>query len=256
MDADDVSCPDRLEAQMALLQRNPDIVVVASLSDMIDQTGRKMREPDYWRLTRRSAYVPFAHSAMMYRRELFDRVGGYREACEYWEDQDLVLRMAALADIVVIPQTLVRVRQSTTRTRLVCAQDHLERALEAVYGAMDQFRNAKDYSADADQIPMATARLDPRVFISLGSVQLWAGRRPHLFRRLLKRADLSLNVPSAAALVWTAWASASPSSLRGVLNLVLRARNMLALRQISLERPVIWRPLKPITAVGKREEPA
>jgi hypothetical protein len=49
---------------------------------MIDASGRKTREPEVWRLSRRSVFVPFAHGAMMYRRDVFDRVGGYREQCQ------------------------------------------------------------------------------------------------------------------------------------------------------------------------------
>ena len=57
---------------------------------MIDSSGKKLRDPEVWRLSRRSAFVPFPHGTIMYRRSVFDEVGGYREQCEYWEDQDLV----------------------------------------------------------------------------------------------------------------------------------------------------------------------
>lgn len=82
MDADDISYPERLSDQFRLLRKHPEIGVVASVSDMIDAEGKKIRGPEIWRVLRRSPFVPFAHGAMMYRRELFERIGGYREECE------------------------------------------------------------------------------------------------------------------------------------------------------------------------------
>lgn len=86
MDADDISFPDRLSEEFALLRDHPDTGVVGSLCDIIDRSGRKIRGPETWRLSRPSVFVPFGHGTIMYRREIFDRVGGYREECVYWED--------------------------------------------------------------------------------------------------------------------------------------------------------------------------
>jgi hypothetical protein len=243
MDADDVSHPERLAEELRLLRADPEIGVVASVSDMIDASGRKMRQPELWRLARRSVFVPFAHGAMMYRRDIFERVGGYRDLCEYWEDQDLVLRMARIAKIVVIPRPLYRWRQSTTSTRLHCRQERLERALDRAYRATDRLKDGIDYEAVLARPGTHSAKVDPRVFIASGSVHLWAGGQPRLFRRILSRGKLSWNFQSAAALAWTAWASASPSSLRAFLMFLLRMRNRLTSRSLPASRAVIWQPL-------------
>jgi glycosyltransferase involved in cell wall biosynthesis len=243
MDADDISCPDRLEEELRLLREHPDAGVVASVCDMIDVAGNKMRGPDLWRLSRHSVFVPFAHGAMLYRRSIFNKVGGYREACEYWEDQDLVVRMASVSKIIVIPHPLYRVRQSTTSTRVLCDQDRLERALDRAYQATDRLQNGLDSDEVLEARDSVDGKLDPRVFIAIGSVRLWAGGKPRLFRRMLSRARLSWNMRSATALIWTAWASASPSSLRRFLLLLLRARNRLALQRQRLnDDPVFWQP--------------
>ena len=42
---------------------------------------------------------------------------------------------------------------------------------------------------------------DPRVFISLGSIILWAGDRPRLFKRLIRRGELRPNLRTLSALV-------------------------------------------------------
>jgi glycosyltransferase involved in cell wall biosynthesis len=243
MDADDLSHPDRLKDELALLRDNPDVAVVASLSDMIDASGKRTRGPATWRLFQRSVFVPFAHGAMMYRREIFDRVGGYRAECEYWEDQDLIVRMAAIAKILVIQRPLYTVRQSTTSTRVVCNQERLEWALDTAYRATDCLTRGENYDQLLARPKSERGKLDPRVFIAVGSVRLWAGDNPRLFRRLLSRARLRVDLRTASAVAWTAWASASPSSLRGFLMGLLRIRNRLAFERTSPDGAVTWQPL-------------
>lgn len=243
MDADDVSYPERLEEEIELLREYPDVGVVASLCDMIDRAGRRIRSAEGWRLSRRSVFVPFAHGAMMYRREIFDQVGGYREQCEYWEDQDLVVRMAAVSRIAVIPRPLYRVRQSTTSTRVVCNPERLERALARAYRATDRLEEGKDYEDIFDKADEESRKIDPRVFIAIGSVRLWAGGRPRLLGRLLARARLSWDFRSASAIIWSAWASVSPSSLRSFLMLLLGARNRFASRPVQAHGALDWKPL-------------
>ena len=80
------------------------------------------------------------------------------------------------------------------------------------------------------------------MFISLGSVSLWAGGKPRLFRRLLRRAKLSPQFGTVAALVWTAWASFSPGTLRAFLRLLLVSRNSFAATKIHSDEPVVWKP--------------
>jgi len=208
MDADDISYPDRLSKQLRLLHEQPDIGVVASLCDIIDVSGRKVRDPEIWRLARRSVFVPFAHGAMMYRRDVFERVGGYRKECEYWEDQDLVLRMAAETNVAVIPEALYCVRQSTTSTRVASEQERLERAVDLMYRSMT--RTAEGGSYDDLLAQPVPEKLDPRVFVAVGSVHLWSSGRPRLFRRFLRRARLSFDSMTLAAALWTLWASISP----------------------------------------------
>jgi glycosyltransferase involved in cell wall biosynthesis len=244
MDADDISYPNRLAEEVRLIREHPDVGVVASLCEIIDSRGRLVRGPEPWRLARRSVFVPFAHGAMMYRDEVFERVGGYRDECEYWEDQDLIVRMAAISKVVVIPKPLYQVRQSTTSTRIVSSQERLERALDRVYRATDRMKEGKDYESLFDHHESSNRKLDPRVFIASGSLKLWAGERPKLLGRMLSRARLAWNLRCASAIIWTAWASASPSSLRRFMMFLLATRNHLAGRQATGDQPLQWRPLE------------
>jgi glycosyltransferase involved in cell wall biosynthesis len=240
MDADDISHPDRLNQQIAVFDRHPEAGVIASLCDFIDTKGRKLRGSEPWRLARRSPFVPFAHGAMMYRRSVFDRAGGYRPECEFWEDQDLVTRMSAVAPVMIIPRALYRVRLSATSTRAASDALKLERAVDIMYRSTDRLGTRQRYEdllASADQ---TSHKVDPRVFISLGSQLLWAGGRPRFFKRLLKRGDLAFDFHTLSALVWTAWASLGPGSLRAFLRSLLFVRNYHAGLILRGDDPVTW----------------
>ena len=242
MDADDISCPTRLEEQLKVLDTHPDVGVVGGLWDVIDANGREIRKPEPWRILRRSVFPPFGNGPMMYRREVFESVGGYRRECEFWEDHDLVLRMAAVTKIMVIPHAIYKVRQSTTSTRIVSGQERLERAVDLMYRSSDRLWHNDGYDEVVKSARPPDAKVDPRVFISLGSLVLWGGGRPRLFRRLLKRGELSFNFRATSALVWTAWASLSPATLRLFLRGLLIARNRFAVTMLHSDEPVLWKP--------------
>jgi len=241
MDADDVSHPDRLREELAVLDRHPEAGVVASLCNFIDASGVKLRSSEAWRLALRSPFVPFAHGAMMYRREVFDRAGGYREACAYWEDQDLITRMAAVAPVMIIPRALYDVRLWLNSTRAASDRDPLEQAANLAFRCIDRLERNQSYEDLLEAPGRPDDKVDPRAFITLGSQTLWAGGRPRAFRRLLRKGRLGFDRPTIAALIWTAWASASPATLRGLLRLRVAAKNRLASPQALPDGPVVWR---------------
>jgi hypothetical protein len=247
MDADDVSHPDRLEEEVAIFARHPETGVVACLCDFIDSSNRRVRGSEGWRLTRRSPLVPFAHGAMMYRRDIFESAGGYRPECQYWEDQDLVTRMAMLAPVTVIPRALYQFRFSPTSTRTASDAAALEQAVDLMYRSADRLGKNQGYD-DLLGTAVEAEKVDPRVFISLGSQLLWAGGRPRFFRRLLKRATLAPNFRTLSAVAWTAWASLEPRSLRAFLRSLLLLRNLRALA-MHVDGPIRWPPASVRTTV-------
>ena len=240
MDGDDISHPDRLRQQLEVLCRHSEVGLVASLCDIVDSQGRKIRGPEFWRLERNSWLAPFAHGAMMYRQSVFDLVGGYRLGCELWEDQDLVTRISAVSKVMVIAHSLYHVRQWSNSTRSTSGQQRFERSLDKMYASLDRLQQGESYDDLLHTYPSAGEKLDQRVFISMGSVTLWAGGRPRLFRRLLKRSRLSIDFRSLNAIVWTAWASMSPGTLRLFLLMLLTARNFFSIARVRGRSPVIW----------------
>jgi glycosyltransferase involved in cell wall biosynthesis len=245
MDADDISHPDRLSQQLQLLRERPEVGLVASLCDIIDPAGRQLRAPEPWRLARRSWFAPFPHGSIMYRRSIAERIGGYRAECEFWEDQDFALRMSSEAKIVVIPAPLYQHRQSDSSTRVASKPDRVEAAVDLMYQSIDRLRAGRDYSDLLADRANRRGKINPRVFVALGSLTLWANEKPRLFRRVVKRGELGPNLSSLSALVWAGWASASPATLRLFLRSMVWARNAFASTAVSTSQPVPWEPPRP-----------
>ena len=256
MDADDISRPERIERQSEILLHRPDVGMIGSLCVVIDSHGERVRGPEHWRISRKSWAAPFPHGSIMMRRELFDSIGGYREQCEFWEDLDLVLRSAQRSKILVVPQPLYWYRQSETSTRLMSDQSRVERALDLRYRSIARILRNRDYDdVLADARKQEDERLDPRVFVSLGSLALWSNQRPKIMRRLLSRANLGFDFTTSAALVWAAWASLSPGTLRALMNLVSRMRNLTSAQVPSGDEPVEWRTPKRAESIAEVFEP-
>jgi glycosyltransferase involved in cell wall biosynthesis len=83
-DADDVCEPDRLEKQVAYLAQRPDVHVLASQLRIIDGegavVGSRYYPTEHAEIVRAMhSYNPISGSNVMFRREVVDRIGGWRE---------------------------------------------------------------------------------------------------------------------------------------------------------------------------------
>ena len=127
LDADDRASPDRLSKQLAYLHANPDLGLLGTFAETINETGAvvgKLTPPaDTARLRQ---YLrrgnPFIHSSVMMRADLVCELGGYRAAFRAAEDYDLWLRMAETGGIAILPEFLVQYRRhasNLTRTDAV-----------------------------------------------------------------------------------------------------------------------------------------
>jgi hypothetical protein len=210
------------------------------LYDIIDASGRKIRGPEAWRLVHPASVPPFGNGPLMYRREVFEDVGGYRRQCEFWEDHDLIIRMGSVSTIMIVPHAVYQVRQSPVSTRFASEQRRVERALDLMYRCRHRLEQHRAYDDLLDAPTQEGARIDPRVFISAGSMALWSGGKPRLFRRLLKRGNLRFDSRTLGALVWTAWASIEPRTLRAFIRSLLLTRRVRASFAVKTTGPVIW----------------
>lgn len=138
MDGDDVSHPLRLAKQLEIFTAAPEVGLVASSFRHFPRNGLKIGMLGYenWQnsLTGHDAIMadmfvesPFVHPGVMFRKQIIDRLGGYRDL-GWAEDYDLWLRMAGIG-----------VRFAKTAEPLIFWRDRPERAT----------RTMAEYSADA-----------------------------------------------------------------------------------------------------------
>jgi glycosyltransferase involved in cell wall biosynthesis len=216
MDADDIAHPDRLRRQWNVLEGSRDVAVIGTLCNGIDSNGREVRPRDRWRLLRRSTLIPFPHGSAMFRREIFDQVGGYDEKAAGGEDQDLFLRMAARGRVLTLPDILYSYRYHSSNATLLNGK----RAVSEHH-----FQNGDALAA----------------YYMLGAMRLWAGNPPMLLRPMVEKKFLKLNPKTLMILAAAAWGNVSPSSLRVILRMSIRARDLLASVRVKDGRPCEWR---------------
>ena len=216
MDADDIAHPDRLRREWEVMQSSRDIAVVGTLCNGIDAHGREVRPRDRWRLVRRSGYIPFPHGSAMFRRDVFDRIGGYREAAAGGEDQDLFSRMAAQGRVVTLPDVLYSYRYHANNATLF-------NGLRAVQ--QNHLQNGNSLAA----------------YYMLGAMRLWAGEPPMLLQPMLKHKSLGWNPKSVMILASALWGHVSPFTLKLFLRGSIRVRDLLASVTVKDGKPYEWR---------------
>ena len=94
LDSDDIAMPKRLELQMAFLRENPHYVMVGGRSNIIDEgSNLKKSGEDEFIICDSDAlrwahlfYNPFRHSAVTFRRDVVEALGGYPEDAKNLED--------------------------------------------------------------------------------------------------------------------------------------------------------------------------
>lgn len=96
-DADDISGAQRLANQLEFLATHPETDAVCSDVALINADGNRIGvmeiDPGLKGLSRRNLLV---HGAMMFRRRVFDTLGGYDERMRLSQDYELYLRMVRL----------------------------------------------------------------------------------------------------------------------------------------------------------------
>jgi glycosyltransferase involved in cell wall biosynthesis len=147
MDADDVSWPGRLAAQVAALDADPGLTVVGARVRLFPrrQVRDGMRRYVAWlnslttpALVARDLFVeaPLVHPATLLRRSALAAVGGWR-AGDFPEDYDLWLRLAARrARMVNLPATLLDWREGPERLTRTDPRYGLDRHVALKCGAL------------------------------------------------------------------------------------------------------------------------
>ncbi len=188
LDADDVACPGRLEAQVDFLETDRDYVLVGTNLNVINESGCVLPHSKAFYtsnedLRKRLPFeCPFTHSAVMMRADACRDSGGYRSAFATAEDYDLWVRISRFGKVANLPIIGVQWRRhgsQTSNKRLEqqmvadCAVKYLVRRLEC--GEPDPFLDIEHplRRADLIQAGMSAAQIDQHI---LDGYELWANQ--------------------------------------------------------------------------------
>lgn len=100
LDADDVFFPSKLEAQLHIAAQNPQLGMIHSGWQRVDQTGQVLKLVEPWHQVPRLdlegwlRYKPVLPSAMLFRRDWLLKAGGFDSRFSMSEDTELILRLA------------------------------------------------------------------------------------------------------------------------------------------------------------------
>ena len=112
MDSDDLSLPERLEKQYFFLQHNAAVALLGTAISIVDSggTGIGTWQPpgEHASISRQMIRAnQFAHSTVMFRKEAFFAIGGYRQDLPFAQDYDLWLRMTAHFQVANLEEMLL-----------------------------------------------------------------------------------------------------------------------------------------------------
>jgi glycosyltransferase involved in cell wall biosynthesis len=131
MDHDDISVPHRLEAQIAFLEAHPEVGIVGSTMEIMDEAGRRTGMRRY-NLTddaiRRKIFIysPFCHPATAMRKDVLDEVGPYDHAFNPAEDYELYFRIGMRSRFANLEEPLLRYRVVAGTSMTTSATRRLE----------------------------------------------------------------------------------------------------------------------------------
>jgi glycosyltransferase involved in cell wall biosynthesis len=122
----DLYKPDFVSSMVRLLQEHPSAGFGCAAYDLIDTQERLTTEPDiaefgvfkntllsgpeFIKLLATERYTPIAAMSTMFRRETFEKAGGYQTGWYLASDEDLYRRMAQLGDIAFCPERIFAMR--------------------------------------------------------------------------------------------------------------------------------------------------
>ena len=115
-DADDICEPQRVERELTYLQSHPDIDVVGSVLTVIDEQSnvvgtRRYPTGHHDIVSAMRRFNPIANSTVMFRREIYERFGGWRDSVLPAQDYEWYSRLAAGgARFANLDEPLVRYR--------------------------------------------------------------------------------------------------------------------------------------------------
>jgi glycosyltransferase involved in cell wall biosynthesis len=161
MDCDDISMPDRLEKQVAFMERHPEVGVCGAWARVVDVRGRvvSIRRSPKGKAAQRLCWrpTPFIHPTCILRSALL-KEHGYRPGFPHAEDYELWLRLCRITLFANIGECLLIYRVHDDNIGKTRRQEQLASS----YAAFTSFlgSNDIDYEGFLSLVPVA-ARVNP-----------------------------------------------------------------------------------------------
>lgn len=201
MDADDVAEPTRLARQVDAMDAEPELVLLGTALTQIDERGAAFATVSYpavpgEELLERNC---FAHPTVVFRRDAFEQVGGYRDLFPHAEDYDLWLRFAELGRVGNLSEPLLRYRVHQAQVTRRAIEEQARSTLVAQAAA--RARRAGEVEPKSSELAIDESTLSQRVLdahVNLAALAIH-GRRYNEAERLLDTAD-SLSAGVAVAI--------------------------------------------------------
>jgi glycosyltransferase involved in cell wall biosynthesis len=243
MDADDISMPERLEKQVRCLDHNPDIGILGTAFETIDDHDRVISremppcDPEVtpWFLM---FGCPIAHSSTMIRRRLIETLGGYTELA-HGEDYDLWLRASQITNIANLPDILIKRRihrgSLTERYYQVPRSEQAARVHANAISLISGVNVSTGIALAMSEYKVRTAERAPQAALMLRQLYLQFISRRQLKEqsKAIVRSDLTLRLrklwlvcalqnPLTSLKIWFTLAQLSPAASLSAVFLALR----------------------------------
>jgi hypothetical protein len=165
MDADDIAFPQRLERQVAYLESHPDVALLGSAIECMDEHGKRqftrefpLSDADIRVGLQRGTVLH--QTTVIFRRGVLDTVKGYRRAFPLSEDYDLWLRVIEHFRVANLAEPLVRYRLHSHQVSVRKLRQEITCLVAARAAAQLRARGSEDPLWRVDEItPAVLAQL-------------------------------------------------------------------------------------------------
>lgn len=190
----DYSYPERISYQMDFLNNHPDIVAVGCGRRIVYESGRVTTKSfsevvEIGKLRTRGSNI-FSHGEVLFRKDAYEEVGGYRSVFTYAQDYDLWLRLNDRYRVANLDRVLYREYSRTDGVRNNVDKVILQKkfaelaklgAIRRAAGAPDPVVNSREDDLFAT---LGESSITSKRFLRLSIESLAAGRRELAYRSL------------------------------------------------------------------------
>jgi glycosyltransferase involved in cell wall biosynthesis len=137
IDDDDKWChKDKLKMQVEFLDNNPEYVLVGGGGILVDENGnekfRYLKNETDEEIRNYALFSnPIAHTAVMFRKDTFDKIGGYRDI-DHAEDMDLALRLGKIGKLFNMKEYFIAYLAIGQNKSFLQQRENTKRVLEII----------------------------------------------------------------------------------------------------------------------------